>query len=323
VVSPPERALEEVILVSGSVIEKLAEAFPPHPIEPAAAFEEWGGTYTDAERFRAGVRGRAWTELEGAFLEQHHDALVFFGPSSLADYLPAYVAALVRRDPSWMECLGSATSPRCWMVIGDRRSRNRRNDEGVPDQDWHRGGPAVRRECRAGGSCDDLDPSGLNRNIDNVNAKFNDLKKEKDDLEYKRNNARDDSERRDLESKIKDKKEQIELLQAKVEAWKKQLDNEKSMARDRQGRRCASLSRPRVGTAAGVEERHGRGYSSCFSSGGTRTRRLSWPSLRTRNTATCTLPLVRVTYSLPPTSMMVALASSRDARGCPTRAYRQ
>lgn len=91
-------------------------------------------------------------------------------------------------------------------------------------------------------SCDDLDPSGLNRNIDNVNAKINDLKKEKDDLEYKRNNSKDDSERRDLESKIKDKKDQIEALQAKVEAWKKQLDNEKSMARDRQeiGERCVA-----------------------------------------------------------------------------------
>jgi hypothetical protein len=91
-------------------------------------------------------------------------------------------------------------------------------------------------------SCDDLDPSGLTRNIDNVNAKINDLKKEKDELEYKRNNAKDDSERRDLESKIADKKDQIEALQVKVEAWKKQLDNEKSMAKDRQeiGERCVS-----------------------------------------------------------------------------------
>lgn len=87
-------------MASESVIEKLAEAFPPHPIDPAAAFEEWGGTYTDAERFRAGVRGRAWTELEATFLERHHDALVFFGPSSIADYLPAYLAALVRRAPA-------------------------------------------------------------------------------------------------------------------------------------------------------------------------------------------------------------------------------
>jgi hypothetical protein len=49
-------------------------------------------------------------------------------------------------------------------------------------------------------SCDDLDPSGLNRNIDNVNGKINDLKKEKDDLESKRHNSKDDGERRDLEA---------------------------------------------------------------------------------------------------------------------------
>lgn len=91
-------------------------------------------------------------------------------------------------------------------------------------------------------SCDDLDPSGLNRNIDNVNSKISDLKREQNDLEYKRNNAKDDSERRDLESQIKDKKEQIEALEAKVEAWKKQIDSEKSMARDRMdiGERCVA-----------------------------------------------------------------------------------
>lgn len=81
-------------------IRKLADAFPPHPIEPEAAFAEWGGTYTDAERFRQGVRGRAWTELSPAFLEHHHDALVFLGPSAIGDYLPAYLAALARRDPA-------------------------------------------------------------------------------------------------------------------------------------------------------------------------------------------------------------------------------
>ncbi|HEU0034476.1 MAG TPA: hypothetical protein VFQ53_27825 [Kofleriaceae bacterium] len=89
-------------------------------------------------------------------------------------------------------------------------------------------------------SCDDLDPSGLNRNIDNVNSKISDLKKEQSDLESKRNNAKDDSERRDYDDKIKDKKNQIEALQAKVDAWKKQIDSERSLARDRQdvGERC-------------------------------------------------------------------------------------
>ena len=53
----------------------------------------------DAQRFQAGVAGRCWTELEAAFLEQHHDALVFFSPASMPDYLPAYVAAYVDHAP--------------------------------------------------------------------------------------------------------------------------------------------------------------------------------------------------------------------------------
>jgi chromosome segregation ATPase len=79
-------------------------------------------------------------------------------------------------------------------------------------------------------SCDDLDPSGLKRNIENVTSKIADLKKEKDDLDYKRNNSSDENERKDYEKKIEDKKAQIEELQKKVEAWTKQLADEKDMA---------------------------------------------------------------------------------------------
>ena len=84
----------------GDELENLERVFPPHPIAPATAFAEWGGTYVDAEAFRTGVRGKRWTELDASFLERHHDALVFFGPSTISDYLPAYVRALVRRDPA-------------------------------------------------------------------------------------------------------------------------------------------------------------------------------------------------------------------------------
>jgi len=79
-------------------------------------------------------------------------------------------------------------------------------------------------------SCDDLDPSGLKRNIENVTSKIADLKKEKDDLDYKRNNSSDENERKDYEKKIEDKKAQIEELQKKVEAWTKQLADEMDMA---------------------------------------------------------------------------------------------
>jgi hypothetical protein len=107
------------------------------------------------------------------------------------------------------------------------------------------GGRDVEEWCKNSSkpwSCEDLDPSGLNRNIENVNRKIDDLKKEKDDLEYKRNNSSDEKERSDLETKIREKKDQIEELQAKVEGWKHQIDSEKSMARDRQdiGEHCVA-----------------------------------------------------------------------------------
>jgi hypothetical protein len=79
---------------------ELASVFPPHPLDPTNAFAEWGVTHVDANTFEEGVRGKRWTELTGAFLEHHHDALVFFGPSSMPEYLPAYLSALAGRDPS-------------------------------------------------------------------------------------------------------------------------------------------------------------------------------------------------------------------------------
>jgi hypothetical protein len=80
-------------------IDKLTAAFPPAPLDPTSAFAEWGTTFLDAAKFRAAVAGKRWTELPAELLEYMHDALVFLGPSSIADYLPAYLASLLRRDP--------------------------------------------------------------------------------------------------------------------------------------------------------------------------------------------------------------------------------
>lgn len=81
-------------------LEDLTRVFPAYLIDPRTTFEEWGGTHVDAQVFRDGVGGKRWTELGGAFLERHHDALVFFGPTSMPDYLPAYLSAFVRREPA-------------------------------------------------------------------------------------------------------------------------------------------------------------------------------------------------------------------------------
>lgn len=79
-------------------IDELVNVFPPRPLDPEQAFAEYGGTYLDAEDFKAGVRGRSWNTLPSKFLEFHHDAVHFLGPASFADYLPAFLVAVVRRD---------------------------------------------------------------------------------------------------------------------------------------------------------------------------------------------------------------------------------
>jgi hypothetical protein len=81
-------------------LEKLKVAFPVHRLDAKDAFREWGGTHVDGEAFRRGVTDKTWDVLPAAFLEHHHDALVFLGPSTITDYLPAYVSAFARRDPA-------------------------------------------------------------------------------------------------------------------------------------------------------------------------------------------------------------------------------
>lgn len=81
-----------------TAIKNLEGVFVPYPIDPDSAFTEWGSTYPYAADFANAVRGKLWTELPPVFLEQAHDALVFLGPSALADYLPAFLSTVLRRD---------------------------------------------------------------------------------------------------------------------------------------------------------------------------------------------------------------------------------
>lgn len=81
-----------------TAIDDLRAAFPPHPLEPERMFLEWGVSYTDGGAFKDGTRGKQWDELPAQFLEFHHDALLFLGPAALAEVIPAYLAAVLRRD---------------------------------------------------------------------------------------------------------------------------------------------------------------------------------------------------------------------------------
>jgi chromosome segregation ATPase len=77
-------------------------------------------------------------------------------------------------------------------------------------------------------SCEGLDPAGLAKQIENVKAKVADLKRERDELSSKISNAKDDSERKDLESKKKEKEDQIYDLEQKISTWERTLSDEKS-----------------------------------------------------------------------------------------------
>jgi hypothetical protein len=80
-------------------LDEILAAFPPHSLDPAHAFDDWGTTYLDAERFERDVTGKQWSALPSSFWEFHHDALFFLGPSVMPQYLPGFLSAVLRRDP--------------------------------------------------------------------------------------------------------------------------------------------------------------------------------------------------------------------------------
>ena len=79
-------------------LQEILAAFPVHSLDPAHAFDDWGTTYLDSERFERDASGRRWTDLPTTFWEFHHDALFFLGPSVMPEYLPGYLAAVLRGD---------------------------------------------------------------------------------------------------------------------------------------------------------------------------------------------------------------------------------
>ena len=91
--------------------------------------------------------------------------------------------------------------------------------------------------------CDDVDPPGIRRKIDNVKGKIAELKRERDELSSKVSNAKDDSERRDFEDKKKAKETMIYDLERKVDGWETDFSNEKRTVSDRiyNGERCVGL----------------------------------------------------------------------------------
>lgn len=77
----------------------LEAAFPATVLASDRAFGEGGTTYLDGTKFIEGARGHTWRDLDTAFLEHHHDGMLFLTPEALVGYLPAFVAAVAKGGP--------------------------------------------------------------------------------------------------------------------------------------------------------------------------------------------------------------------------------
>jgi molecular chaperone GrpE (heat shock protein) len=89
--------------------------------------------------------------------------------------------------------------------------------------------------CKSKGkfTCEDLDPRGLQQQIDNISDKVKELKSQRDDLKSKRSDAKDDDERKKLDDQIAAIGEQIDKLEKKIDDMKHKLDEEKHQIEDR------------------------------------------------------------------------------------------
>jgi seryl-tRNA synthetase len=89
-------------------------------------------------------------------------------------------------------------------------------------------------------SCENLDPSGLTKQIENMKGKIADLKRERDELSSKISSAKDDSERRALEDKKKATEDKIYELEKRVADSESKLSSEKTEINNRiyNGEKC-------------------------------------------------------------------------------------
>lgn len=83
-----------------TILEQLRAAFPAEPIESAGAFDEWGTTYADAERYAQHLEGKTWEQLDRSYIIMRSDALGFLGTRHLVAVLPVYLRALLE-DGVW------------------------------------------------------------------------------------------------------------------------------------------------------------------------------------------------------------------------------
>lgn len=80
------------------LLKAVAEAFPPHPLDPSRMKRSWAGGYLDGAAFRADLDGRRWDDLNRAFMEFHGETIHFLKPPAFAELLPAYLVTVLRHE---------------------------------------------------------------------------------------------------------------------------------------------------------------------------------------------------------------------------------
>lgn len=99
------------------VVSQIETAFPSEPIDFAGALA--GGL--DDGAYRQHVHGKAWRDLDRAYLLSRSDALSFLAPAHVAAVLPVYLCSLVED--------GTRTPvPDTLLLVVDRKSDERFGD---------------------------------------------------------------------------------------------------------------------------------------------------------------------------------------------------
>jgi hypothetical protein len=91
-------------------------------------------------------------------------------------------------------------------------------------------------------NCDDLNPDGLKKNIENVKRKLEELKKERSNLYSKKGSSTNASEKHDIEREISEIDKEIKKFEDMMNDWRRKLDDEKNEIDDRLsiGNQCRS-----------------------------------------------------------------------------------
>lgn len=80
------------------VVASIRGAFPPHPLDPTEPEEAWADTYLDVVKFRAGLQGKRWDELDLKFMEFHGETIHYLQPPAYAELLPAFLVTVIEHE---------------------------------------------------------------------------------------------------------------------------------------------------------------------------------------------------------------------------------